>query len=163
MDNKLISALEWIAFILNRENIPFEITGGLAAHIYGAQRPINDIDIDIPEDRFDDLLPRIKGYITFGPGRYIDEKWDCKLLTLEYEGQEIDIGGAYETKLFDDISKSWKSCPADLSKAKIFDFEGLKIPVVDPKDLIDYKRLLIHPKFPYQKKDIEVIEEYLNK
>src|SRR5690348_12670369 len=46
------SALHWIVNILKKLNINFQIAGGLAANIYGADRPLHDIDIDIPEEYF---------------------------------------------------------------------------------------------------------------
>lgn len=49
---KTINALKWIIKILNSKNIPYQISGGFAAKMYGSIRPLNDIDIDIPEDNF---------------------------------------------------------------------------------------------------------------
>lgn len=43
------AALIWIADILKKQQIRFQISGGLAAIAYGANRPLADIDIDIPE------------------------------------------------------------------------------------------------------------------
>jgi len=36
------AAFRWIVDILQQKKIPFQITGGFAAHIYGAQRPIKE-------------------------------------------------------------------------------------------------------------------------
>lgn len=44
-------ALAWITNILKKYSIPFQITGGLAAILYGSKRPLEDIDIDIPEEK----------------------------------------------------------------------------------------------------------------
>jgi hypothetical protein len=66
---------------------------------------VNDLDIDVPEDKMEFLLPDIEQYIKFGPAVYKDEKWDSKLITLNYYDQEIDIGGAFDTKIFNEQKK----------------------------------------------------------
>jgi len=160
MNNKIEDALKWIVSILRKYNITFQISGGFAANIYGAKRPINDIDIDVPEDVMELLLPDIEPYITFGPARYKDKKWDLKLITLNYKGQEIDIGGAFEAKIFDGQNKVWVHCPAKFETAQIHTIYGVEVPVVRPQDLIEYKKLLDGE---HQKTDIAAAEEYLAK
>lgn len=81
-------AFRWIINILKKHQVPFQITGGLAAQAYGSKRPLNDIDIDIPEDRFNEIVPNVKDYITYGPAHFIDERWDLFLLTLNYQRSE---------------------------------------------------------------------------
>ena len=44
------AALIWITNILKKHQIPFQISGGLAAIAYGASRSLADIDIDIPDN-----------------------------------------------------------------------------------------------------------------
>ncbi|MBU0625581.1 hypothetical protein KKF05_04525 [Patescibacteria group bacterium] len=75
----------WIVGILKKYGVSFVITGGLAAKSYGSTRPINDIDIDIHDQDFDLILPDVKPYVTFGPARYLDERWDLLLMNLKYE------------------------------------------------------------------------------
>ena len=65
------------------------ISGGFAARLYGATRDLADIDIDIPEDRFAELIPQVKEYIKLGPARYKDDNWDLFLMTL-YSLMRID-------------------------------------------------------------------------
>ena len=142
MNNKLENALKWIIAILQRHDVPFQISGGLAANIYGAKRPVNDIDLDVPEDKMELLLPDIQQHITFGPAQYKDKKWDLKLITLNYDGQEIDIGGAFETKIFDEQNKAWKLFPAKFETARTHTIYGMPVPVSDPADIIKYKKLL---------------------
>ena len=57
------AAFHWIVNILKTHNIPFHVAGGLAAKSYGAQRELADIDLDIPEDRFEDIIPEVQKYI----------------------------------------------------------------------------------------------------
>jgi len=159
MNYKLENALKWIIAILEKHNVPFQISGGLAANIYGAKRIVNDIDLDVPEDKMEILLPDIQQYITFGPAQYKDKRWDLKLITLNYGGQEIDIGGAFETKIFDDHDKVWKLFPAKLEMARSRTIYGITVPVSDPVDLIEYKKLLSGK---HQKIDIEAIKKYIS-
>lgn len=159
MSNKLADALKWIVPILKKHEVPFQVSGGFAANIYGAKRPINDIDIDIPEDKMGILLSDIKQYITFGPGHYQDTKWDLKLMTLNYHGQEIDIGGAFNTIIFDEQNKAWIHCPAKLETAQTHVVFGVEVPVVHPQALIEYKKLLSGE---HQKVDIAAVQEYIS-
>lgn len=136
------AAFHWIIGLLRKHAIPFQITGGFAARLYGAKRELQDIDIDIPEDRFSDILPAVKEYAIWGPAQYKNEKWDLLLMTLLYEGQEIDLGGAYEEKMFDRRTNNWVDLKCDFSTALVMDVYGLKVPVVNKEELIAYKRLV---------------------
>ncbi|MFZ3016050.1 MAG: hypothetical protein WA101_03610, partial [Minisyncoccia bacterium] len=68
-------AFLWIVNILNNKNIPFQISGGFAAKIYGSPRELNDIDIDIPDENFPDIYDGVKQYAIYGPEHYKDAKW----------------------------------------------------------------------------------------
>src|SRR5579872_4658946 len=136
------SALVWITDILKKHHIPFQITGGLAAITYGANRPLEDIDIDIPDNQFDSIIDDVKSYIIFGPERFNSDKWDLMLMTLNYQGQEIDLSGADSTHIFNEKTNEWILLYEDLmtvSQKKIFD---LDFPVISLKNLIYYKKIL---------------------
>ncbi len=150
--------LEFLLPIFENLHIPFQITGGLAAHIYGSNRPINDIDIDVPEDRIENLIPFFEKYIIFGPGHYRDAKWDLQLITLDYNGQEVDIGGAFQTKIFDDTNQFWVNYPANFSTTEFKNYLGLNLPLINPQELISYKKLLTGA---HQKEDIIAITKYI--
>ncbi len=100
-ENDARAALAWIVGALRERGVPFQITGGLAARCYGAKRPLVDIDIDVPEEHLPSLGRVLAEHVVFGPGRFRDDDWDLTLLTLRYAGQNIDLGGAYETRFFD--------------------------------------------------------------
>ena len=151
-------ALQWIVNIFHKYQIPFQITGGLAAKAYGSTRPLNDIDIDVPEEHITEMFSDVQDYRIFGPKRYRDERWDTMLLTLKYKNQLIDIGGAYATKICDVNSGRWIPVQCNFSTAIEHSLFDIRVPVVCPTDLILYKRLL---KGKHQKQDIAAIEKYL--
>lgn len=138
-DTKL--ALEWITGILRKYQVPFQISGGCAAKIYGSPRELNDIDIDIPEDCFGKILADVKPFVIYGPAQYKDQKWDLYLMTLNYAGQEIDIGSG-DVKISTKDHKEWTSFDTDFSKAVKKEFLGLEVSVIPKEDLIAYKKLL---------------------
>jgi len=139
---KTRKAFHRIIFILRKHKIPFQISGGLAAKIYGSTRKLADIDIDIPEKRFPEILSDINKFIIFGPGRYKDKNWDIFLITLRYQRQDIDLCGFGTAKIFDKRKRKWVRYPIDFSKTAMKRVFGLKVPVISKKNLIEYKSRL---------------------
>jgi len=132
-------ALIWIINILRKHNIPFHIAGGFAAKFYGSERELADIDLDIPEEKFELIIPEVKEYIKYGHKQYKDDNWDLYLMTLQYEGQNIDIAGAYKSKLYNKNTKQWESARTDFSKDEIKEIFGLKVPAMNLQELVSYK------------------------
>ena len=104
---------------------------------------------------------KTKEYVTEGPVRHHGEKWDLELLTLNYEGQEIDIGGAETTKITKKDSAGndtdeWLTLSTDFSKSVMMDFEGMQLPIEPKESLAAYKR---HLNGEHQKQDIEALEK----
>ena len=131
-------AFHWIIGILKNCQIPFQITGGFAARLYGVDRELRDIDFDIPLNKFMALTEAVKEYVTFGPAQYVDNDWDLFLLSLTYEGQDMDFG-ALEAKFFDRSKQSWATISADLFTAEDMEVFGLRVPVVNREELVRYK------------------------
>lgn len=158
LESKLEKALKWIVAILKKHSVPFQISGGFAAHIYGSKRPVNDIDLDVPEKKLQTIVADVEKYITFGPGRFQDDKWDLDIIVLNYEGQMIDISGAYTTKIYDEKKRKWENYPSKFETAHIKNVYGIQVPVMDPKYLIEYKKIL---NGEHQKVDIHAVENYI--
>lgn len=138
-------AFLWIINILKSNNIPFQIAGGLAARIYGSMRPLADIDIGIPDKMIPTILPEVKDYIIYGPERYLDDSFDLLLMTLNFAGQEIDIYGAEGEKLYNTKTLKWEFCGTDIMDSVEKEVYGIKVPMIKPKDLIDYKKQIARP------------------
>jgi len=139
MNKNTRNALKWIVNILQENNIPFFISGGLAARIYGSERSLYDIDIEVPEKYISMLQPLVKNYVIYGPKKYKDETFDLWLMTLKYEDQEIDIGGIGTGKLFNKKTNQWEDDIVDFSRAVKKEVFGIEVPVINKEDLIEYK------------------------
>ncbi len=137
------------------------VTGGLAAHAYGASRSINDIDIDMAEDDIVRVADLVRPYITFGPAHFKDEAWDTFFMRLCHDGQEIDIGGAEHTRIFDPRSGTWGACVAARGDHRMMDVLGVQLPVNSPEQLIAYKEKLAAWGQSHQEHDVAAVKAYV--
>jgi hypothetical protein len=142
-DRNTEAAFKWIVGLLQKHSIPFQISGGFAARLYGSKRELADIDIGIPDDRFEELYPDIKQYLIYGPERYLDDEWDLKLMTLKYENQKIDIAGRDEIKIFDKTNKVWVPAHRDLTVSEDREVYGIIVPIIPKEALIAYKKKIM--------------------
>jgi hypothetical protein len=140
MSRKTKEAFAWITRLLRKHNIPFRISGGFAAHIYGSNRPLADIDIEVPDDKIHEIKEEVKKFIISGPKRYRDGQFDLLLMTLKYKGQEIDICGTDSLKLFNKKTGKWFKEKINLSEATRKRAYGCVVPVIPLKNLIAYKK-----------------------
>ena len=92
--DKLKDTLDWILPLLKSRGISFQLTGGFAAHLYGARRDVNDIDIDLPLSALTPLMKEIHSHIEMPLQRYRDSTWDIMGTTLNFEGQLIELTAA---------------------------------------------------------------------
>jgi hypothetical protein len=127
-----MAALEWILSILKKNNIDYQITGGLAANLYGSSRELYDIDIEVYDADVYKVYEECKDYVIYGPNRYVDEHFDLLLMTLKYRDQLIDVCG------IDNMSIRGLRQMVDLRSA--VDIGGYR--AVGLGDLIAYKKLL---------------------
>lgn len=132
-------AFKWIVGILRKNDIPFLISGGLAARIYGSKRPLYDIDIEVQDKYFNKLLPLVRNNVIYGPKRYLDETFDVLLITIKYQGQEIDISGCETDKFYNHETKQWEPSGTKINNFAETNIYGLKVPVIKKQDLLTYK------------------------
>lgn len=158
-EGKTKDALRWIVGILNNHKIDYQISGGLAGKFFGSKRKLNDIDIDISQKYFSKILPEISKYIIYGPAHYRDAKWDLELITLNYNGQEIDISDSDRPLISNKERTRWIYFPAHFSETLEFKLDALKLKIINPKYFIEYKKELDGE---HQLEDIKSAQEYQN-
>jgi hypothetical protein len=134
-------AFLWITDILEQKGIKYKISGGFAARIYGVDRELADIDIEMENTGIPLIEETVNPYIISGPERYKDDNWDLEVMTLVYEGQEIDIAGI-EAKIFNVQTKQWEELKNDLNDNTIMEIYGKKVPIESISNLIAYKTKL---------------------
>ncbi|MBI3623618.1 hypothetical protein HY212_06095 [Candidatus Pacearchaeota archaeon] len=137
---KTKEALKWIIKILRKHKVPFLISGGFDAKVYGSKRLLADIDIEIHDKEMYKVFPYVKEYIIYGPKIFKNKEFNLFLMTLKYKGQEIDICGKDHLKMFDKVHKKWfkeSNNFKQVSRKKIY---GIKLPLEELKDLISYKK-----------------------
>ncbi len=163
LEEKTINALKWIVGILNKNNIPYRIGGGFAAHVYGSSRPVNDIDFSLSGEYFPIIVSETKDYITSGPKHYLNAKWDCDTLSLNYNGQEIDITDIDTLRMTNKEQTEWFQTKEHFRKFPTVSrvVEDIEISLIDPRDLIAYKKELADTEHQYQMLDVKAVEKYI--
>lgn len=158
--NRVKRALDWIIPLLKSKEIPFHITGGFAAHLYGADRAVNDIDIDLPTACLNALLPEVAPYVESPAQRYRDSTWDLYVCTLNYHGQIIDLTGDSEAFIRDKTTGNWDLLRSDFHDVVLVEACGHLLPLQNPQDLMSYKRKIGYEESKHME-DAEVVQRYL--
>jgi hypothetical protein len=142
MSLKVINALVWIKGILESKNVPYQIVGGFAAHIYGSSRPVADIDLYIPREFVTEILSSVQNYISKPLTYYIEGLWDVEYFQLIFQEQKIEIGLSPGTKIFNRKIGEWVELDIDYSNSIIGTYKNIKAPVIPISELIFYKAVL---------------------
>ena len=145
MDSPLSSdqkrALRYIVSLLQGNNISFQITGGLAAVLYGARRPVYDIDIDVCENDIPKIREIFLKDIVTDYHHLQDEKFDLYLLILSVYGVSVDISQLERACIYD-VRGERVEMQSDIARAKNIAWEDMALPVQDKQELITYKTIL---------------------
>lgn len=160
MDEKTLRGFKWIVEILTKNKIPYRIGGGFAAHVYGSPRPINDIDISVSGRYFPIIVPKVSGYIVAGPQHYLNEKWNCDTLSLDYHGQKIDLTNVETLRMSNIEQTAWIQAKDLYSQYDpvVMRVEGTDVSLFDPRGLIAYKKELGGE---HQQIDIDAVQTYI--
>ena len=140
---------------LNKMQIPFHVSGGLAAIIYGARnRPLFDIDIDVSKKDLLKIEKFFKKYVVEPLHPYKDSQFEIWLMTLEIGGVRIDFTQAENMCLVSPTGE--KRCEnINLTIAESHMLFDIKIPVENKKNVVEYKKFIARET---DLKDVEEIE-----
>lgn len=134
------ATIEYLVDLLNKNNISYQITGGLAALCYGAKRPLYDIDIDVERKSILLLQELLSQYIIDDYHHYQDDFFDMYLMKININGVSIDISqieNAYSLK----NGKKLK-INSSLSNSHVVSMLNMNIKVQDVNELIEYKLMV---------------------
>lgn len=125
-----IDVLKTVIGRLDEAKIPYMITGSIAGNFYSIPRMTRDIDM-IAEINLSDTK---KIYELFKDDFYIDEEQ----VTAAVKEQEMFniIHNEAIVKVDFIVRKNSEYRRLEFSRRKYFDFEGMKIAIVSPEDLI---------------------------
>ena len=151
-------ALQWIAGVLIERQIPYQICGGLAAIAYGSDRPLNDIDLFVPRDRFAEVVSAGRPFISKPAQHYCEGEWDLEYVQFLVDGTKIEVGNASGARIRDAATGEWTALKIDFSKSQKSVLLGIEVPLMEAQDLISYKTTLGRT---VDQLDIEAIKQHV--
>lgn len=134
--------LRWIVNVLTEKQVPYQLVGGVAAHLYGAKRHLVDIDFYIDGAGFAAIMPLIQQHHVFGPVHHRDAAWDLVYMQLLYGHWQIELAAAETARFYDRVGQVWTDADIDFDAGEMCDLRGVTIAVMPKKKLVDYKRRL---------------------
>lgn len=142
IDEKQQNVLVKVIEVLDENDIPYEVTGGLAAIFYGAKRPLFDIDIDIHKKDFPQVRELFKDYVVEGQHQTLEsEHFDIYAMALNIDGVDVDFSAAEDSYFWDKNGQKHR-LDSTLKDYQEFDFGGTRVRVCDKNGLIAYKRII---------------------
>lgn len=140
---EIAQALDWICEILRGQRVPFQIVGGLASHVFGASRPIVDIDLYAPLTEHPEMMPILGPATVWGPRHYRDACWDLVFMKLDHGKVRIEIGdSSANPRYFDQLTQRWTDQRIDFTRSVQHKAFGIRVPVIPKPELIAYKTAL---------------------
>lgn len=136
------AALRWIVDLLRRHGIPFQVVGGLAARAWGATRPLVDLDLYVPRQGAERILPEIADRITRPLGPVDGEHWRMDFLQLEHGGIQVELGVAEDAWFRNRATRTFERQEVDFDRGVERRVLGLPVPVMPLEELVAYKRKL---------------------
>lgn len=140
-------ALHWIVRLLRNHDVPFLVCGGLAAIGYGSKRALNDIDLFVASERFQEVVCLGESYISKPAQRYCEaaEGWDLEYVQFKHSGVKIEVGNPDGAKILNSTKDRWVSLELDFSSVENRSLLGIQLPLMKREALADYKSKLGRP------------------
>ncbi len=141
MLTKHLTVLALIVEKLEYQNIPYQITGGVAGNIHGSLWPPNDIDIEVGAADFEKVAKLFAAEMKQQPYHLVDDEFDLWLMTLCIDGIDVDINQVEDAFA---ITKDGRRVPfsSDLNRSERRQISGIEVMVQPLQELIEYKCLI---------------------
>jgi hypothetical protein len=151
--------------LLEKYNFKWVITGGFACYVYGVDRLLTDIDIDIKASKdsteFESFYDELKEYITQPLENFIDENYNNFNFEITYQNQVIDICPMDELLIFNKETGRYDKFYKDgFPDVELTDFEGFTLPLLSKRAVIKNKEMLTK-KDRWQQRDIDELRKLL--
>jgi hypothetical protein len=143
-------ALGFIIPILTKHGFKWVITGGFACYVYGVDRLLTDIDIDIDtsmdSDEFRAFLWELNPYITQPLENFVDGNYDNYNFEITFQGQVIDICPMADIQIFNPASNDYESFyRGRFPEIETVHYAGFDLPLLVKEAIIANKKMLAHP------------------
>lgn len=141
MLKKHLTVLGLIAEKLESQNIPYQVTGGIAGNIHGSLWPPHDIDLEVGAADFEKVAKLFVREMKQPPHHFVDHEFDLWLMKLSIDGIDVDINQVEDAFA---ITKEGCRVPfsTSLTKSERRRICGIEVMVQPLEDLIAYKRLI---------------------
>lgn len=158
-------ALASIVPLLQKYQFNWVITGGFACYVYGVDRLLTDIDIDIAtskdSEEFRSFLKDVQAYVTQPLLNYVDENYNNYNVELTIGDQIIDICPMDELLIRDKKTGEYVSFyNVVLPEIEWVKFEGFELPLLGKRAIISNKENLT-VKDKWQQRDIDALRKLL--
>jgi hypothetical protein len=145
---RALNALSFVIPILRKYNFKYAITGGFASLVYGVNRLLTDIDIDINTSRnspeFKNFLKDVGQIITQPLEHFVDQNYDNYNIEITYQGQVFDICPMAEMNVFNKLSSKYENFYKDgFPEIEFVNFHGLELPLLSKELIIKNKEMLV--------------------
>jgi hypothetical protein len=147
-EQKAVRALTYIIPILKKHGLKWVVTTGFACHLYGIDRPINDIDIDVDASKdstnFKAFVKELEPYITEPLNHFVDQNYDNYNFEITIDGQIIDICPMAEMRVYDEKISGYRDFyTKDFPAFETVKWNGLDLPVISKELLLENKEILV--------------------
>ena len=161
--SKAKAALGFIIPLLEKYNFKWVITGGFACYVYGVDRLLTDIDIDIATSKdsteFKQFMQDVHEHITQPLINYVDANYNNYNFELTYHAQIIDICPMDELLIYNPASGRYVPFYIEgFPPIETVMFEGYKLPLLSKRAIIANKEALT-AKDKWQQRDIDALRK----
>jgi len=126
---------------MNRAQLPFQATGGLAGNLHGSVWPLHDLDFDVAPPLLSRMATEFRAQVVYGPAPFRDEEFALDLLTLRFGSVEVDLSDAASIRLLNARGEE-QSWPTDLSAVVWRPLGEHRVPAMPLPQLLAYKRAI---------------------